>query len=172
MGIDILSFKEHTQDLDILKSQEYSFYYMGMLDGITEFFLGAEKVLYRDFQKEIEAHIEYVETTMGIPFEQFTKYVKGYVDENLENMKQYLSRPIYCLIYIYFVLKIFPLDDKVGKFLELFQSQKVINFVLKDIESEMKEIKKSRTYSVLYQNTTDKDPETAMKLTNYLMKKF
>lgn len=172
IGIDIMSFKEHTEDLDILKAQEYSFYYMGMLDGITEFFLGAEKVLYRDFQKEIEAHIEYVETTMGIPFEQFIKYVKGYVDENLENMKQYLSRPIYCLIYIYYVLKIFPPDDKVGKFLELFQSQKIINFVLKDIEKEINQIKKSRTYSVLYQNTTDKDPETAMKLTNYLMKKF
>ena len=171
-GIDIMGMKQQKQDLDIWKAQEYSMYYIWMLDSITEFFLGAEKVLYRDFQKEIGWHIEYIEMTCWIPYAEFIKYIDGYVKNNLKEMLNVLSRPITCLIYFYFVQKIFPEDDDTFLFLKLFNNNSILPFVVKDLDIKMKEIRKSRTYSVLYQETTERDSETAIKLVNYISNKF
>jgi hypothetical protein len=171
-GIDIMALKEQKQDLNIQKAQEYSIYYISMLDGITEFFLGAEKVLYRDFQKEVKAHIEYIEMACWIPYSEFIKYIDGYIKDNLKDMVNVLSRPITCLIYFYFVQKVFPEDDDTFLFLKLFNKSNILPFVVKDLDKKMKEIRKTRTYSVLYQETTEKDAETAIKLVNYISNKF
>lgn len=171
-GIDVMGMKEQKQDLNIQKAQEYSIYYIGMLDGITEFFLGAEKVLYRDFQKEVKAHIEYIEMSCWIPYSEFIKYIDGYIKDNLKYMADNLSRPIVCLIYFYFIQKIFPEDDETFLFLKLFNKSNILPFVVKDLEKKMKEIRKTRTYSVMYQETTEKDSETALKLINYISNKL
>ena len=169
-GIDIMWMKQDKQILDISQSQEYAMYYMWMLDGITEFFMGINNVFYVDFKKEIEGHIEYIETTCGIPYSQFLNHVKWYIDTHLEYLFDHLSIPIICLVDLYFIERICSEEDKVFEFLKIFKDEEIMSFCRKDIKTQLRRIKRDRTYQLMFQTNTYKDANTALKIVSFVTK--
>lgn len=169
-GIDILWMKQDKQILDISQSQEYAMYYVWMLDGITEFFMGIDNVFYVDFKKEIEGHIEYIEATCGIPYSEFLNHVKWYIDTHLEYLFDHLSIPIICLVDLYFIEKIHPEEDKIFEFLKIFKDEEIMSFCKKDIKTQLRRIKRDRTYELMFQTHTHNDANTALKIVSFVTK--
>ncbi len=166
--IDMSKIKENIQNLQISKAIEYKVYYIGMLNGISEFFLWADEVLYINFKKEIEGHIKVIEATCGIPYSEFLVYVDGYISSNIHTMARQLPRPIICLIDAYFVEKVFPEDDKVFEFLKIFGKVGAIKFSEPEIRKAIRQIKKTASYKFLYNQRKDNDTDIACKIVQFI----